>query len=244
MNASSSSTPAVRMCGASKTPHRHRFRRGIIVAIVLLAGAGTGWWFQSKHEPASLSDARPIPAADRPASERIPAAKPAQSATAIPSTGGAPAGVTPDEWRGVMAQIRAERRAFHAASDGGLDANGPAGENLQLGRDGSAVVTVGREPKKPDPADARSPVARIASLSAPGEPAVTLSMKPMSIGRANHATPLAATTPSAVERYRAERLVADGVTEWWRSEEEGLEFGWDLAMRPAGDGPLRIDLAR
>lgn len=106
------------------------------------------------------------------------------------------------------------------------------------------MVTVGREPKKPDPADARSPVARIASLSLPtGEPAVTLSMKPMSIGRANHATPLAATTPSAVERYRAERLVADGVAEWWRSEEEGLEFGWDLAMRPAGDGPLRIDLA-
>ena len=71
-----------------------------------------------------------------------------------------------------------------------------------------------------------------------------------------HAVGKAATRLNACDRFivgqttpldegmcdrRIER-VHTGVTEWWVHRAEGLEQGWDVSERPAGEGPLSFDI--
>jgi hypothetical protein len=161
---------------------------------------------------------------------------------------GIPAGLSSKEWSNVVKQIQAERRAFHPGPEGGLDTNGPGGENVFLAPDGSAVVSLGRKLPSPAPVDPKSPVARTASVSAVDHPALRLKLGAVAMGRGNESHPAHGVEPSsapvvAKSRDIAERHLPRGLTEWWRSEEKGIEFGWNVAERPAGQGELRLDLA-
>ncbi len=203
---------------------RH-WRRGAALAVLVGSVALLGW---QPHVRARRS--APSPPVDR------------GTVPGFPGAASIPAGVTGAEWRGVVAQIQAERRAFHAASDRALDANGPGGENLLLGADGSAVLTVGRRVPNESAPEPKGALARVASVSVPAAPAVTLRLKPLDLGRGDTGIPFVGSEAVAVGRHRAERSVAEGVREWWRSEERGIEFGWDLATRPAGEGALRLKI--
>ena len=48
---------------------------------------------------------------------------------------------------------------------------------------------------------------------------------------------------TTTEKHRVERLLAKGITEWWRSEDRGFEFGWDVATMPTGEGELLLKAA-
>ena len=61
------------------------------------------------------------------------------------------------------------------------------------------------------------------------------------VGREQATLPIEAAAPSVVGS-EVRRELADGVTEWWRSLNIGLEHGVTLAKRPEGTGPLLIDV--
>ncbi len=51
-------------------------------------------------------------------------------------------------------------------------------------------------------------------------------------------------TPARIEERGLEvRYVRDGITEWYANDPRGLEQGFDVERRPAGEGPLAVDLA-
>ncbi len=63
------------------------------------------------------------------------------------------------------------------------------------------------------------------------------------VGRAGSMVSLATTSPELSAGGRVELRRATGLTEWYVSAPAGLEHGLDLADRPAGEGPLRVEMA-
>jgi hypothetical protein len=65
-------------------------------------------------------------------------------------------------------------------------------------------------------------------------------MRPRALGRGKSTVPLATASPDRAGRrvtYARGPLV-----EWYEASDRGIEQGFDIADRPAGDGPLRIEL--
>lgn len=188
----------------------------------------------------------------RPAADRPVGAAAASPAAPLPVAPGAdaegevpPAGLSANEWQGVVAQIRAVQRAFQVAPDQHLHAVGSGGERLQLAPDGTATVSLGPQQAPADPTAANDQVVRTAGVSSPhvGGAAVSLSLRSTAAGRGRHGRPLGTGPAVVVDEHLAERSVGTGITEWWRSDERGFEFGWTLAGRPGGDGELVVEMA-
>jgi hypothetical protein len=81
---------------------------------------------------------------------------------------------------------------------------------------------------------------RVHDRTAPGEPRL-LGLELVGLGRER---PLAAVAPGRVESDGARvEIHRPGLVEWYLNLPEGLEQGFTLAERPAGEGPLVLELA-
>ena len=155
----------------------------------------------------------------------------------------APAGLTQDEWDGVLDQIRAEQRAFQSGPDQHLFAAGTGGERLSLSPDGTATVSLGEKQRPVDLASGQDQVVKTAAVAADSMPVVDLSLRSLSAGRNSDRQSVAAAPATAKGKHLAERILGRGLTEWWRSDERGFEFGWNVDRRPDGDERLRMEMA-
>ncbi len=76
---------------------------------------------------------------------------------------------------------------------------------------------------------------------APNTAPWTFSMVPAAVGRADAMRSLPSGVAFAQPSTRLERDL-DGLTEWYLQTAQGLEHGFDVAERPAGQGPLRLSM--
>ena len=205
--------------------------------VPLTAVAASIVWVAVRQPPPQACPTATQPAAAAPAPTPVPP-------LGEPEHQAPPAGLSATEWQGVVAQIRAVQRAFQAAPDQHLHAVGSGGERLQLAPDGTATLSL-RPPQAPaDATAANDQVVRTAAVSSPhGGPAVSLSLRSTAAGRGPHGRPLATGPAVVAGQHLAERRLGTCITEWWRSDERGFEFGWTLASRPGGDGELTMEMA-
>ncbi len=201
--------------------------------------ASIAWVAVRQVEPqAPPFAARPTAAAPAPPAAPMPVPPMGEPEHQTP-----PEGLSATEWEGVVAQIRAVQRAFQSAPDQHLHAVGSGGERLQLAPDGTATVSLRPLQAPADPAAANDPVVRTAGVASLSGPAVSLSLKSTAAGRGRHGRPLATGPAVVAGQHLAERSLGTGITEWWRSDERGFEFGWTLTSRPGGDGELTVEMA-
>ena len=131
----------------------------------------------------------------------------------------APAALTPsDEDRLARIQRSLERREYHASRNRvGLQAPNRA-QNLRTYFEATGI--------------------RVHDRTAPSE---LFSLSLAGMGRGDALAPLAPGEVSS-EGARVE-IRRDGIVEWYENSAAGLEQGFTLAERPAGEGPLRVELS-
>ena len=112
---------------------------------------------------------------------------------------------------------------------------------------GSAILggerTAHRVPAETAPPPLEAPLSATLEsdgLHVHGGSVVSLRLGATAWGRAGAMTPF---VPEPADPVRAMSRDADEITEWYRDQRDGVEQGWTLHSRPAGTGPLRLEIA-